>query len=48
MREIVNCPLADGGSRFVHRRATSGIKAVYEQRYFTRYTAGSAKPEVSR
>ena len=39
-------PLVFLGSIVIHRRALSGIKAVYEQGYFTRYTAGKAKPEV--
>ena len=34
------------GSTFIHRRGMTLIKTVGEQRYFTRYTTGKAKPEV--
>ena len=46
MRESVKSPLTIGGSSFIHRRAMFRDTTVSEQRYFTRYTTGSAKPEV--
>ena len=47
MRKIKSPLIAEEG-HLVHRRATTGINAVCEQGYFTRYTTGKAKPEVSR
>lgn len=48
MREIVKCPLADGGSIDIHRRPMFDRITVSEQRYFTRCATGKAKPEVLR
>ena len=45
---ITKSPLIAEEGHLVHRRATTGIKAVCEQRYFTRYITGKAKPEVLR
>ena len=46
MCESIKRPPVVQGSRVVHRRARLAIKAVCEQGYFTRNTAGKAKPEV--
>ena len=46
MRESVKSPLCCRGGQFIHRRAIFGQVTVSERRYFTRYTTGSAKPEV--
>lgn len=46
MCSAIKRPPVVQGSRVVHRRATTLIKTVGEQGYFTRYTAGKAKPEV--
>lgn len=46
MRGSIKRPPVLVGSTFVHRQNMTLIKAVCEQGYFTRNTAGSAKPEV--
>ena len=46
MCSAIKRPLIAEGSTFVHRRPVFGSKTVGEQRYFTRYTTGKAKPEV--
>lgn len=45
MCSAIKRPLVGLGSRFVHRRSMTRINAVGEQRYFTRYITGKAKPE---
>ncbi len=46
MLNTIKRPPVVQGSTVVHRRDMTGIKTVYEQGYFTRYTTGKAKPEV--
>ena len=46
MCESIKRPPVVQGSTFVHRRTMSRNNTVYEQGYFTRNTAGKAKPEV--
>ena len=46
MCSAIKRPPVVQGSTFVHRREMTGINAVSEQGYFTRYRAGKSKPEV--
>ena len=46
MCESIKRPPVVQGSQFVHRRIMFVSSSVCGQGYFTRYTAGKAKPEV--